>query len=122
MSTAQTSASSDPTPQDIRDKIRKGFLALHVVTASCHAVRNTLLEPLTPAPVWFPVLSANLDTAKQHAGNWIDNMASNITASIPTSVIDTGSIFSAADDQIKGLLTAASAPGADKQDLLNQAM
>src|SRR5579884_636042 len=77
---ASTSSATDtpPSVDDVQTQVQKGFAALQIVTASCHAVRNTILEPLVPKPDWFDGLNDNLTTAKTHAGNWIDTLAPDI--------------------------------------------
>jgi hypothetical protein len=111
-----------PSVGDVQSRTQKGILALKGVTTCCHGVSNTTLTALDPPPDWYATLSANLDTAKTHAANWIDNLAPDLTATVPTAIINYGSLLDAAAEQIEDLLTQAQQPGADQQDLVNQAM
>lgn len=95
-------------PQDdAKHAIAAGVANMHIVTAYALAVQHTGIQPATdPAPDWFNALSTNLDTAKGHAQNWID-LVPDITATIPSTVINFGSEFTAASNLILGLLEQA---------------
>jgi len=102
---------------------QKGFLALQVVTANCHGVLNTVLtSPTQPPPSWFAGLYANLQTAQTDAGNWVQNLAPQMTSNIPNVIMNTSSLFQAGAQQIASLLSQAGQPGSSEQDLLNQAI
>ena len=60
---------------------------MHIVTTACHAVLNTQFIAPEPKPDWFDDLSGKLDAAKVLANEWIDDIATDMTASIPTSVM-----------------------------------
>jgi hypothetical protein len=93
-------AASDNT----NDKTASGFASLQIVTTSCHGVLNTQFTALSPKPDWFDDLSAKLDFAKVLANQWIDDIAPQMTASIPSHVIDYGTTYAAITDQIVDLL------------------
>lgn len=81
-----------------------GFASLQLVTASCHSILSTNFIAPTPKPDWFDALSADLDNAKVHAREWINDIAPMMTASIPSHVIDYGTTYAAMTDQIVDLL------------------
>ena len=81
-----------------------GFASLQIVTASCHGVLNTQFIAPSPKPDWFDDLNAKLDAAKVLANQWIDDIAPQLTASIPSHVIDYGTTYTALTGQIIDLL------------------
>lgn len=81
-----------------------GFASLQIVTAACHGILNTQFIPPSPKPKWFDGLAADLDRAKVLAKQWIDDIAPQMTASIPTHVIDYGTTYSALTEQIVELI------------------
>ena len=97
-------ATTTTTAEDKNDASASGFTALQIVTASCHGILNTILTTPDPKPDWFDELSGNLDTAKVLANQWIDDLAPQLTASIPNHIIDYGTTYNAITDQIVGLL------------------
>jgi hypothetical protein len=109
MTTTPTSSgpASGVSPDDAKHAIASGLANMHIVTAYALAVQHTEIHPATdPAPAWFDSLSANLDVAKGHAQKWID-LVPDLTATIPSTVINYGSEFKAAADLILGLLQQA---------------
>ena len=88
------------------DKTATGFASLQIVTTSCHGVLNTQFTAPSPKPDWFDDLSGKLDSAKVLANQWIDDIAPQMTASIPSHVIDYGTTYSAITDEIVTLLEA----------------
>jgi Bacillus haemolytic enterotoxin (HBL) len=88
------------------DKTASGFASLHIVTTSCHGVLNTQFTAPSPKPAWFDDLSGKLDNAKVLATQWIDDIAPQMTASIPSHVIDYGTTYAAITDEIVTLLEA----------------
>jgi hypothetical protein len=104
---------SGVSPDDAKHAIASGVANMHIVTAYALAVQHTEIHPASdPAPAWFDALSTNLDVAKGHAQKWID-LVPELTATIPTAVIDYGSEFKAAAGLILELLQQAEglAPG-----------
>ncbi|WP_270888818.1 HBL/NHE enterotoxin family protein [Pedococcus sp. 5OH_020] len=109
MTTTPTGSSpaSGVSSGDAKQAIASGIANMHIVTAYALAVQHTEIHPATdPAPAWFDALSANLDVAKGHAQRWID-LVPELTATIPSAVIDYGSEFKAAADLILELLQQA---------------
>jgi predicted nucleic acid-binding Zn-ribbon protein len=88
------------------DKTATGFASLQIVTTSCHGVLNTQFTAPSPQPDWFDDLSDKLDKAKVLANQWIDDIAPQMTASIPSHVIDYGTTYSAITDEMVTLLEA----------------
>jgi predicted nucleic acid-binding Zn-ribbon protein len=101
MITAEAAATANTN-----DKTATGFASLQIVTTSCHGVLNTQFTAPTPKPKWFDDLSGKLDSAKVLANQWIDDIAPQMTASIPSHVIDYGTTYSAITDEIVTLLEA----------------
>lgn len=99
---------------DITQATQSAFVSLHIITASCHAVQNTVFIAPTPKPTWFDDLNAKLDAAKANAAEWINDLATEVTATIPSKVIDYGTTYDAVTQQI--LEIAAKHPDAKGQD------
>jgi hypothetical protein len=87
------------------DTTGTGFAALQIVTASCHGILNTQFIAPSPKPKWFDGLAKDLDVAKVLAKQWIDDIAPQMTASVPTHVINYGTTYTALTEQIVDLLT-----------------
>lgn len=94
------------TSNDTNNKTATGFASLQIVTTSCHGVLNTQFIAPSPKPSWFDDLSGKLDAAKVLSNQWIDNIAPQMTASIPGHVIDYGTTYAALTDQIVALAKA----------------
>lgn len=117
---ASSSPASGVSPDDAKHAIASGVANMHIVTAYALAVQHTEIHPASdPAPEWFDALSANLDVAKGHAQKWID-LVPDLTATIPSTVINFGSEFKAAADLILELLEQAEglAPGSSQYKAL----
>ena len=84
--------------------VASGFTSLRIVTTSCHGVLNTSFTAPETKPDWFDALDAKLAAAKVLANQWIDDLAPDMTASIPAHVIDYGTTYSALSEQIVVLL------------------
>lgn len=95
---------TDTTTTDNDSTVATGFTSLRIVTTSCHGVLNTTFTSPETKPDWFDDLDAKLDAAKVLANQWIDDLAPDMTASIPAHVIDYGTTYSALTDQIVELL------------------
>lgn len=94
-------ADSQPTPAtDINDNSSQSFTAMQIVTASCHAVLNTQFIAPDPKPEWFDELNAELDAAKALATEWVDDLAPEMTAGIPSQVINYGTTYDALTQSI----------------------
>lgn len=81
-----------------------GFASLQIVTAACHGILNTQFIAPTPKPKWFDGLAADLSKAKVLAKQWIDDIAPQMTASIPTHVLDYGTTYNVLTEQIVELI------------------
>ncbi len=92
----------NPTQQTTQS----AFLATTVITAQCHAILNTQFTPPTVKPDWFDDLSKKLDSAKLVAKQWIDDLGPQVSASIPSSVINFDATFQASIDAIHELYKA----------------
>lgn len=86
------------------DKTAVGFASLQLVTAACHGIMNTQFIPPATKPKWFDGLAKDLDRAKVLAKQWIDDIAPQMSASIPTHVIDYGTTYNALTEQIISLV------------------
>jgi hypothetical protein len=87
------------------DTTATGFAALQIVSAACHGILNTQFIAPSPKPTWFDGLARDLDAGKVLAKQWIDDIAPQMTASVPTHVIDYGTTYTALTEQIVELLT-----------------
>lgn len=90
--------------EDTNEKIGNGFASLQIVTSACHGVLNTNFTPIEPEPDWFDGLSKELDVAKVLAQQWIDDLAPQMTSSIPTHVLNYAPTYNAMTDQILELI------------------
>ena len=79
------------------------FLAVHLITAQCHAILNTQFTPPDVKPGWFDDLNNKLDAAKLVAKKWVDTIAPEVSGSIPAQVIDYGATFDASVEAIQEL-------------------
>lgn len=86
------------------DTTASGFASLQIVTTACHGILNTQFTAPSPKPDWFDELSKELDAAKVLAKQWIDDIAPQMTASVPTHVINYGTTYAAMTDQIVDLI------------------
>lgn len=100
-----TNPQTTPTTPSTNDTTATGFAALQIVTAACHGILNTSFTAPNPKPTWFDGLAKDLDAAKVLAKQWIDDIAPQMTASVPTHVIDYGTTYAAISEQIVDLLT-----------------
>ena len=94
--------STDTTQND--ETVATSFTSLRIVTTSCHGVLNTTFTAPDTKPDWFDDLDAKLAAAKVLANQWIDDIAPDMTASIPAHVINYGTTYAALTDQIVELL------------------
>ncbi len=96
---------TDTTTTDQNNQtVASGFASLRIVTTSCHGVLNTSFTAPSTKPDWFDDLDSKLAQAKVLANQWIDNIAPDMTASIPAHVINYGTTYSALSAQIVELL------------------
>lgn len=85
---------------DVNQKTWTGWSTLHIITASCIAVQNTQFSAPDPKPVWFDALNAALVNAQSVAANWVNNLSVDITKTVPTSIVDFATDYSAFSAQI----------------------
>ena len=95
---------STTTTDNNNQTVASGFVSLSVVTTSCHGVLNTSFTSPPANPDWFDDLDAKLAAAKVLANQWIDDLAPDMTASVPGHVINYGTTYAALTDQIVELL------------------
>ncbi len=95
------------TLEEAKKIVFDASIYLHIVTAAALATEHTDIQPVSdPPPPWFDELKANLDTAKAHARQWV-KFVPDVGSTIPAAVIDFGSTFKAAADQILSILEHA---------------
>ncbi|PJE80436.1 hypothetical protein CI610_00571 [invertebrate metagenome] len=108
------STTTNDSTTDNDSTTASGFASLQIVTTSCHGVLNTNFTAPTTKPDWFDDLDAKLAAAKVLANQWVDDIAPDMTASIPAHVINYGTTYAALTDQIVELLDKdPTASGAD---------
>ncbi|AEY67471.1 HBL/NHE enterotoxin family protein [Clostridium sp. BNL1100] len=111
--------SNETNLTDRQQKTQSSFLAINLITAQCHAILNTQFTPPEHKPTWFDDLKSKLDDAKVVAKEWIDDIAPEVSASIPAQVIDYGATFNACVDTIHDLYSKnPTASGADDPTVL----
>jgi hypothetical protein len=97
-----------PNVGNTKETLTEHLDSLSVVTAYSHAVVNTVINPVsTPPESWFAPLNTNLNTAKTHAMTWITDIAPDMGAVIPQSIINYSNDFNAATGEILRILDAA---------------
>jgi hypothetical protein len=89
-----------------QSRMATGVVSLQIVTASCHAILNTVFIAPTPKPTWFDDLNNRLDAAKVLAKQWIDELAPEMTAKLPNEVINYASTYDAVTKQIVQIASA----------------
>jgi hypothetical protein len=104
LTSVPTVSTSAPAATDTNSNTASGFASLQIVTSPSHDVLNTQFIAPSPKPSWFDDLNAKLDAAKVLANRWIDDIAPQLTASVPSHVIDYGTTYAALTDQIIDLL------------------
>jgi len=108
--TALTLLSTNDQDVSVNTEAAKNVMAeqldsLSVVTAYAHAIGNTIINPVTTPPeAWFQPLNDNLNTAKDHARDWISDIAPKIGAEIPQTIINYNNRFLAATNEILAIL------------------
>lgn len=79
--------------------------SLSVVTSYAHAIGNTIINPVSAPPEdWFKPLDKNLNIAKDHARDWIGDIAPKIGSEIPQTIINYNNRFTAATNAILQIL------------------
>ncbi len=101
---------------DQKAKTGKTFSSVELITVACHAVVNVQFTAPDPKPDWFDDLEAKLDAAKAVGNEWIADLSVEVTKSIPLSVIDFGTTYTATTKQILAIAKAhPDATGKDDQ-------
>ena len=90
----------------LNEKTQKGFVTLTLITQACHGVLNTTFVAPDPKPPWYDDLLTKLDAAKVVAADWINNLAPEVTSSVPVAVINYGTTFDALCTQIRSIADA----------------
>jgi hypothetical protein len=115
----------EPSQQDVQSTTQQGFMSIYIVTAACHAIRNTILHPIADVATTDPDLqqvmkdiqkgfadvSGKLDKAKITADEWLNDLSTEIARTIPTHIIDYNSLYEAASDQILEIIAQAEKDG-----------
>jgi len=100
--------------KDVNQKTWTGWSSLHIITSNCIAVQNTNFTAPDPKPDWFDALNAALVNAQAVATDWVDNIAVDITSSVPTAIVDYATDYEAFSEQIIEIAKAhPDATGAD---------
>ncbi|GEM45666.1 HBL/NHE enterotoxin family protein [Deinococcus cellulosilyticus] len=114
MSDAATSLApqTDATQQTLTDQ----FNANQTITAYAHALQNIQLTPTTnPPQQWYTDFLANLKIAQGHANTWVTDLGPEIFAKVPQSIINYGTTFNIATQQILNILSQAGDNPTDAQ-------
>ena len=94
--------------QNTQEGLTEHLDSLSVVTAYSHAVVNTVINPVSSPPEsWFTPLNTNLNVAKTHALTWITDIAPEMGARIPQSIINFSNDFNAATGEILRIIDGA---------------
>ena len=88
---------------DSQQKTQSAFVTVNFITGQCQAILNTQFVAPSKKPSWFDDLNAKLQVAKDLAGQWINGLSIDVASSIPSQVINYGTTFMAAIDQIHEL-------------------
>lgn len=106
MATASSSTSPAPAPDNLFGNTGVSYNAAQLITVAAHAVLNTVFVAPTPKPAWFDDLDAQLKSAQQLAGQWVDTLGPEVTKTIPLQVINFGANFTAATNAILQIVQA----------------
>ncbi|HTW85101.1 MAG TPA: HBL/NHE enterotoxin family protein [Candidatus Sulfotelmatobacter sp.] len=103
-----TAAGLAPPAQDVH----KDVLAEHLngvvhIRGYVSALAITTIPSLNPQPAWYQNFSLNLFNAKQHGSVWTTTLESAITSTVPQLIIDFGTKFGVAADDITQTISAA---------------
>jgi hypothetical protein len=103
-----TGAGLAPPTQDVH----KNVLAEHLdgvvhIRGYVSALAITTIPSLNPQPAWYQNFSLNLFNAKAHGSAWTTTLESAITSTVPQLVIDFGTKFGVAADDIVQTINAA---------------
>jgi len=101
-------------------KLASGVLALKNITASCHAIRNTVIVEPSSKPDWFASLNTNLSSAKTFSAEWINTIAPRLTATIPMCVIDYNDTYSVVSEKIRVILQRYAGTASPSDSDLNE--
>jgi hypothetical protein len=85
-----------------KSKMATGVTSIVLITNACHGILNTQLtlpDGMTK-PTWFDELVQKLDAAKELATEWINELAPDLTASLPNKVINYDTQYNAITNQI----------------------
>ncbi len=104
-----------------------GVSAINIITAACHAIQNTHLNPLqawekdpSKKPDWFDPIVKHLDEAKTLATQWTEDIGPAITSKLPAKIVTYGSTYSAVTAKIVEIADAnPTARGADDPNVKN---
>lgn len=99
MPTTQTDTLT-PAPDNLFGNTGVSYNAAQLITMACHAIANTTFTALDPKPAWYDNLNAQLLAAQQLAQQWLDTLGIQVTKTIPLQVINFGSNFTAATNEI----------------------
>ena len=90
-----------PSPAEITELLTGSLSSLVSLKAWAHAIVNTTLYPLTPAPSWYDGVSTELQNLQKPAQTWIDDNEPTVTAALWQSFVDYGTEFAnAAADMV----------------------
>lgn len=116
-------------PDTFEGNTGKAFTAAQLVTMACHGVINTRFVAPDPKPDWFDDLNGKLQVATGCADEWITDLGPRVTSKIPVGVVDFGTIFTPATEQILQIVHAhPDAAGRDNRyvreirELINQTL
>jgi|GEM_PF-6665686 len=119
-----------PDTADIQTTLTSSLNANTVVTGYCHALLNTIIQPIpgvqNPPPDWLAQLQTNLQIAQGHAGIWLGTkekpggLSSLVFAQVPQSIINYSDIFTTATNDVLDILSKISGPvqPADQQKII----
>lgn len=89
-----------PAPDNIFGNTGVSYNASQLITFASHAVLNTVFVAPSPKPDWFDSLNGDLQAAQALAGQWVNQLGTEVSKTIPLQVINFGSTFTAASDAI----------------------
>ena len=92
--------------KDLNQKTWAGWSTLHIITASCLAVENTVFTAPDPKPDWFDALNSALVNAQTVAAHWVNDLSVDISKNVPTSIVDYGTDYAAFSAKIRSIADA----------------
>jgi hypothetical protein len=96
-----------PDVNDAQAKLTASLNATQAVSAYCHALLNTAIFPPAVSQMNWADFQSNLGVAQTHAQYWVDTLGPVVSAKVPQGIINYGSTFTNATNDIVNIISSA---------------